>query len=115
MISFLVSLIFVILCFPIWLVLGVLNGLLDGLLFLISKSFWVFEQNFLVEHQLPLSDSVVSIFVVPLMAIWKSIEGFFDPMCGLWAFSRDQNPVLMFLVCFVLMIVWSRCLHQLRR
>ena len=112
MISFLVSLIFVLLCFPIWLVLGVLNGLLDGLLFLMSKYYWIFEQNFLVEHQLPLSDTVVLIFIVPLMAVWESAKGFVDPMCSLWTFSRDQNSALMLLVCFLLMIAWRRYLKH---
>ena len=99
MISFLVSLGFIVLCCPLWFALGMLKGSFDFIIFLISKYFWVFQQNFLVQYQLPIEDTFFAIIFIPFMAIWDGIKGFFDPMQYLWSFSRNEHPVLIFFIC----------------
>ena len=99
MLSLLVTIIFIILCFPLWIVLGLLKGFFDFFIFIISKYFWVFQQNFLVEYQLPLKDTLAAIIFIPFMALWEGIKGFLDPMLYLWDFSRNEHPALIFFIC----------------
>ncbi len=99
MFSLLVTIIFIILCCPLWIVLGLLKGFFDFLFFIISKYFWVFQQNLLVENQLPLKDTLVAIIFIPFMALWECVKGFLNPMLYLWDFSRNEHPALIFFIC----------------
>ena len=101
MFSLLVTIIFIILCCPLWIVLGLIKGFFDFLFFMISKFYWVFEQNFLVDNPLPfpLEDTLASFIVIPWMAIWEGVKGFLNPMLYLWDFSRNEHPALIFFIC----------------
>lgn len=93
------TIILIILCCPLWIALGLLKGFFDFIIFIISKYFWIFQQNFLVEYQLPLKDTLVAIIFIPFMALWEGIKGFLDPMLYLWDFSRNEHPALIFFIC----------------
>mgnify|MGYP001252216236 CR=1 FL=1 len=99
MLSFLVSIVLTALCCPLWMILGLLKGCFDFIIFIISKYYWVFEQNFLDQHQLPMRDTLTAIVIIPFMAVWEGIKGFFDPVQYLWDFSRNEHPVLIFFIC----------------
>ena len=97
MLIFIISLGFILLSLPIWVIIGLIKGFIDFLIFLASNYFWVFQQNFLVEYKLPVRDTFAAIFAIPFMAFWDGLKGFSKPLKYLWNFS-NENPYISLIV-----------------
>ena len=97
MLIFIISLGFILLSLPIWVIIGLIKGFIDFLIFLASNYFWVFQQNFLVEYKLPVRDTFAAIFTIPFMAFWDGLKGSSKPLKYLWNFS-NENPYISLIV-----------------
>lgn len=99
MISFIVATAFIILTTPAWITAGVIKALFIFVFEFLSKSWWLIKNTFFVEYKLGAGDILVSVFVVPINAIWQGLVAFFGTLGAFWDWARHDHPWWAFFIC----------------
>lgn len=106
MISFLVAIVFVVLTAPAWIVIGLIRGFVTFVVEIFGKGWWLVENTFLAEYKLPVGDVVVTIFIIPINAVWQGVVSFFQTLGAFWDWSRYDHPWWAFFICLALCLFY---------
>lgn len=106
MISFIVATAFIILTTPAWIAVGVIKGLFIFIVEFVSKGWWLIKNTFFVEYKLGAGDVLVSIFAVPINAIWQGLVTFFGTIGSFWDWARYDHPWWAFFICLGLSFLY---------
>ena len=102
MLSFLVAIVFIVLTAPAWAVIGTIRGIFTFVIEFFDKGWWLIENTFFIEYTLPAGDVIVTIFAVPINAVWQGFVAFFQTLGAFWDWSRYDHPWWAFFICIAI-------------